>query len=122
MRIMGFSKRWAKLQQPRFTTFRVTRKNKDWFISEIVQIVYKPRSPHREILGKAQIINKETRLVPYGTGNQSSIRRITEDEAKADGFVSLFEMKEFLRGKHGDDKLKDEPINKLTLIWLGNKT
>ena len=30
MRIISFSVMWPKLQQPRFTTFRFPRKDKDW--------------------------------------------------------------------------------------------
>jgi len=30
MRILGFSKKWDKLKDPEFTTFRFERKDKDW--------------------------------------------------------------------------------------------
>jgi len=57
MRILGFSKKWAKLNNKLlFTTFRFPRKDKDWEIEEVVQIVYKPRSKEREPLGIARII------------------------------------------------------------------
>ncbi len=60
MRIIGFSKKWSKLSQPTFTTFRVERKDKDWFTGESVRVVVQPRTKGREPLGIAQIINKET--------------------------------------------------------------
>lgn len=60
MRILGFSQKWHKLNNGiLFTTFRFPRKDKDWEIEEVVQIVYKPRSKQREPLGIARIIRKE---------------------------------------------------------------
>lgn len=54
MRILGFSKHWAKLDNPEFTTFRFPRKDKDWQIGETVKIVIKPRSKGGgELLGLA---------------------------------------------------------------------
>lgn len=113
MRILSFSKKWDKLQQPEFTTFRFLRKDKDWFIGETVQVYYKNRSPQREKIGEAEITNKELRKIatayePY---------RPTEEEAKADGFASLFEMNTWFRETHGS-RIFEEPINKLTLKWV----
>lgn len=60
MRILGFNQKGGKLNNNiMFTTFRFPRKDKDWEVEEVVQVVYKPRSPKREILGIARIIRKE---------------------------------------------------------------
>ena len=63
MRILGFSKKYGKLSKPwyardihTFTTFRYPRRDRDWEVEEIVQVVYKPRSKEREPLGIARII------------------------------------------------------------------
>uniref|UniRef100_A0A6H1ZSF8 Uncharacterized protein n=1 Tax=viral metagenome TaxID=1070528 RepID=A0A6H1ZSF8_9ZZZZ len=104
MRILGYSKRWDKLKKPVHTTFRYARKDKDWFESEIVQEVYKPRSKEREILQIATVVNKEPKL----------LADITHEEAVEDGFINLFQMFEWLSLNHkGKDMFK--PINKLTL-------
>ncbi len=70
---------------------------------EVVQIVYKPRTKEREILGVAHIISKE-----YG-----KVEEITEDEAKRDGFSSALEMWLWLKKPNGNDL-----IHKLTLRWV----
>ena len=105
MRIMGFSKKWDKLTNPEFTTFRFPRKDRDWAENEVVQIVYKPRSKDREILGIAQVMRKETR----------QFADITHEEAVEDGFINLHQMFEFL-SKNSNKWL--QPINKLILRWL----
>ena len=105
MRIMGFSKKWDKLTNPEFTTFRFPRKDRDWAENEVVQIVYKPRSKDREILGIAQVMRKETR----------QLADITHEEAVEDGFINLHQMFEFL-SKNSNKWL--QPINKLILRWL----
>ena len=61
MRIISFTEKWSKLEQPIFTTFRYPRIDRDWQIGEMVQVFYKNRSPKREKLGVAQIIGKEPR-------------------------------------------------------------
>lgn len=106
MRILGFSKKWDKLEQPKFTTFRFTRRDRDWEKGEQVQIVFKPRSKDREILGIADIINKEYK----------SINEITEREAQLDGFYDHYEMWRFL--KYPD---MDTIIHKLTLRWINKR-
>ena len=103
MRILGFSKKWDKLNDIEFTTFRFTRRDNDWYGGEVVQIVYKPRTKEREILGVAHIISKE-----YG-----KVEEITEDEAKRDGFSSALEMWLWLKKPNGNDL-----IHKLTLRWV----
>ena len=102
MRILGFSKKWDKLSDIEFTTFRFPRKDRDWSAGEKVQVVFKPRSKEREPLGIARIIFKEFRF-PLA---------ITGDEAIKDGFNNALEMWLFLKKPKNDT-----PINKLTLRW-----
>ena len=102
MRILGFSKKWNKLNDIEFTTFRFPRKDRDWFAREEVQVVFKPRSKEREPLGVAIIISLESVI----------IKDITEFEAAWDGFNNALEMWCFLGKPRGD-----ESINKLTLRW-----
>jgi len=122
MRIIGFSKKWGKLRQPIFTTFRFPRKDKDWQRREIVQVVYLPRSPRREILGIAEIISIEPRCMAWH-GSKLVETRITNKEANADGFPDeenkkgYFLMWEWLFGIYGGYRLMSEAINKLTLKW-----
>ena len=107
MRIISFSKKWPKLQQPEFTTFRYTRKDKDWYAYEVVQVYYKNRSPQRERLGIAKIKDKEPKL----------LADITHEEAVGEGCVNLYAMFEWLEKNHnGRDMF--QPINKLTLRWV----
>ncbi|KKN74755.1 hypothetical protein LCGC14_0387970 [marine sediment metagenome] len=103
MRILGFSKKWPKLNDIEFTTFRFTRKDRDWLAGENVQIVYKPRSKEREILGVARIKEKEF----------LKVWDITEYEAVVDGFNNALEMWQWLGKPKGYKR-----INKLTLRWL----
>ena len=103
MRIIGFSKKWGKLNDIKFTTFRFPRKDRDWAEGEEVQIVFKPRSKEREPLGIARIIFKERR----------TIRTITEEEAIKDGFCNSLAMWLWL-GKPS----MAQGINKLTLSWV----
>lgn len=123
MRIMGYSKKWDKLQHPEFTTFRFKRKDKDWGLNETVQVVYKPRSKEREILGIAQIIKKEPKAMAL-YGDKTGVTHITDEEAIADGFSDTevkhgyFYMWEFLWDYYGGERLLNEPMNKLTLKWI----
>ncbi len=107
MRILGVTEKWAKLNQPEWTTFRLPRKDKDWQEEEEVQVVYRPRSKQREYLGKAKIVSRELR---------TSIG-LSEIEAIADGFPSCLAMWLWLKEAHKGIKMTD-PINKLTLRWL----
>jgi len=120
VRIISFSKRWDKLQQPEFTTFRFPRKDadrgRDWKLGERVQVYYKSRSPEREFLGEAEITNKELRKI--GTAHEQC--RPTEEEAIADGFPSLIGFNEYFRDTYGS-RIFEEPINKLTLRWRGEE-
>ena len=108
MRILGFSKKWAKLQNDTFTTFRYRRKDadkgRDWHNGEVLKIVYHPRHEH-EHLGIAQVISKETK----------QCQMITEDEARADGFEDVGDMIDFL---NPPEPCGMQLINKLTLKWI----
>ena len=131
MRILGFSKEWGKLNNDiLFTTFRFPRKDRDWEVEEVVQVVYKPRSKEREVLGIARIIRKEPKDLAkrwcYYTGGYSLPNTpdpITPDEAEEDGFTGMHgggdteKMRQFFIDTYGYSKCK-EPINKLTLYWL----
>ena len=72
MRILGFSEKWAKLLEGTFTTFRLERRDTDWQVGEVVQVVYKPRRKGGgEKLGVAKIVDKARRylehpLIPRG--------------------------------------------------------
>lgn len=112
MRILGFSKKWDKLKQTEFTTFRFPRKDKDWQIGEQVQIVYKPRSKERELLGIATIVNKEPKLV--FSGNDPTLA-IGDQAAREDGFISISDMQTWMWARYPFKRLWSEPMNKLTL-------
>jgi len=108
MRVLGFSKKWPKLQQDEFTTFRLTRLDRDWEWGERVQIVYHARSKDREVLGVADIIRKE----------QVWIDDINDFEAQLDGFPGgAKEMIGWLNKAHDPARLDHEPLSKLTLRW-----
>ena len=111
MRILGFSKKWEKLSQPEFTTFRFPRRDRDWEIGEVVQVYYKNRTPQREKLGEAEIIQKKLKL----TGDATS--DITDSEAQADGFSDVRDMENWIMKAHGIRAIF-RPINKLTLKRL----
>lgn len=131
MRILGFSRKWDKLKNDTFTTFRFKRRDTDWQVSEIVRVVYKPRSKGGgEFLGIAKIIDKSKRSVGK-YGDQTGELLITDDEAMADGFPGyenkygiwtkpIFQMWEFLWDAYGAERLLNEPINKLTLRKVGD--
>ena len=107
MRILGFSKKWSKLNGDTFTTFRFPRKDKDWQTGEHVQIVFKPRIKEREVLGEAYILSKDKRWV----------RDISTKEAIIDGFDLSFEAKVWFMDTYGE-RVDEEPMNKLTLKWI----
>jgi hypothetical protein len=110
MRILSFTKKWDKLKQSEFTTFRFERKDsdrgRDWHLNETVQLYYHNRCKDREFLGIAKIINKFAEW----TGD------ITEEEAIADGFPGgIKEMRDWLEKAHHCAINWTTPINKLTL-------
>ena len=119
MRILPVTEKWPKLKQPRWTTFRLERKDKDWQVGEIVQVVYQPRRKGGgEKLGIAKIVDKETRYLelPAIIKAMNHYQRAV-DEAKEDGFNSYDEMWEWLWAHHGKDLFK-RLLNKLTLEWV----
>ncbi len=128
MRILGFSKKWGKLNSEiLFTTFRFPRKDKDWQTEELVQVVYKPRSKEREPLGIARIIRKQpkdlNKQFSYFSYQLNTPDVITPDEAEKDGFTGMHgggdteKMRQFIIDTYGYSKCK-EPINKLILYWI----
>jgi hypothetical protein len=132
MRIIGFTKKWGKLNNDLFfTTYRFPRKDKDWGIEEIVQCVYKPRSKEREVLGIARIIRKQPKdlnkqyhyLVTVFGGYKNTPDIITPEEAENDGFTGMHgggdteKMRKFFIDTYGYSACEN-PINKLTLYWI----
>ena len=123
MRILGFSKKWPKLQKDVFTTFRFPRKLHDPDVGDVVQIVYKPRSKGREILGLAEITHKELRWVMNATdeavkhyGDYFAVGVVTEQEAILDGFQDREDMIKWIRNTYRSRQAV-EPMNKFTLRW-----
>lgn len=131
MRILGVSQKWPKLKKEIFTTFRFPRKDKDWQVEEIIQIVYKPRSKEREILGEARIIRKEPKdlnkrwsYYPSSGSSPNTPDMITPNEAKEDGFTGMHgggdieKMQQYFIDTYGYSRCCKELINKLTLYWI----
>ncbi len=129
MRILGFSKKWYKLNtEIIFTTFRFPRKDRDWEVEELVQIVYKPRSKEREILGIARIIRKQEKDLRKNWSYFPSARcpntpdMITPEDAEEDGFTGMhgggdiLKMMKFFYETYG--YVRDKKMNKLTLYWV----
>ena len=129
MRVLGFSKKWGKLNNDKilFTTFRFPRKDRDWEVKEVVQIVYKPRSKEREPLGIARIIRKQEKDLGKKYYNFGSVDKspdvVTPYDAEDDGFTGMHgggdieKMRQFFIDTYGYSKC-EEPINKLTLYWI----
>ena len=108
MRELNFTRKWPKLSQPSFTTFRFPRQDKDWEIGETIRIVYKARTRGRETLGEAIIVNKEKR---YLAG-------ITSEEAIEDGFPEgLAQMQRWLLSVYDAVQVRNL-LHKLTLEWV----
>jgi len=108
MRILGVSEKWDKLRQPRWTTFRFSRRDTDWRVGEIVQVWFRPRSKKkRRFLGTAKIIEKVSRFM----------MDLTEGEVREDGFDNLDAMLAWLRKRY-DGRIYTHPMNKLTLAWV----
>lgn len=122
MRILGFTKKWDKLSQPEFTTFRYPRGDYDWYVGEQVKVVLQPRRKGGgEFLGIVEITNKERREFDkeYFDLAQDGIPMITDAEAIADGFMGVDDMVNWLEKTYG--RLDFMPrMNKLTLKWLGD--
>lgn len=131
MRILGFKEKWAKLDRKiLFTTFRFPRKDKDWQVEEVIQVVYKPRSKEREVLGVARIIRKQVKDLnkQWSYYPRPSFPNtpdmITPEEAKDDGFVGMHgggdleKMHRFFVDNYGYSRCREENINRLTLYWI----
>ncbi len=111
MRILSFSEKFPKLQQPVFTTFRYPY----WRVGETVQVFYKSRSPEREKLGIAEIVSIEHReLDPRFDYEGRPL--VTEAEAIADGFASRADMVLYMQKQYGRNFLSC--LDKLTLRWV----
>lgn len=131
MRILGFSKKWGKLNnQILFTTFRYPRRDKDWQVEEVVQVVYKPRTKIREPLGIARIIRKEEKntgkdwkYYPFPS-SPNTPDMITPVEAREDGFTGMHGggdikgLLKWLRESAGMRYYREPIVNKLTLYWI----
>lgn len=118
MRILGVSKKWPKLKQPYFTTFRFKRKDKDWEVKEVVQIVYKPRRKGGgEKLGVARINSKESRWVMNSAVPIEEGLTVNYLEATSDGFSDVESMVSWVSHAYQARNFK-EPMNKLTLRWV----
>jgi len=130
MRILGFSKKWDKLNNEiLFSTFRFPRKDRDWQVEEVVQVTYKPRSKEREILGIARIIRKQEKDLDkkfYGFGNICKDPDvITPLDARRDGFSGMRgggdikKLFDFLRSTSTYEQFyRVAKVNKLTLYWI----
>jgi len=113
MRILGVSKKWDKLKEDTFTTFRFARKDKDWYEGEFVQVFYKPRSKEREFLGIAKIVKKESRWFGARIGHPDYI---SNTEARIDGFEDFTQMQIWFAEQYSI-RIHTESINRLTLEW-----
>ena len=121
IKIMSFDKRWPKLQQPEFTTFRHQRGDRAWEIGEYVWVFYKARSKARELLGIAEIIGKELReLDSFFTDGKRikplDVPLVTDAEAIADGFQNREGMVSYLEKREGSNYIS--LLHKLTLRWV----
>jgi len=114
MRILPVIQKWPKLKKPQWTTFRLSRRDKDWQVGEVVQVVYRQRTPQREVLGVAEIVAKAPRGFRLTSGANSLI---AEREAREDGFNNTEEMEHWMLKAHGS-RVRTEPLNKLTLRWV----
>ena len=107
MRIMGFTKKWPKLYQPEFTTFRFPRKDRPWAVGEMVQTVYHPRGKDREVICHATIITIEP----------ANLASLTEADAIADGFESAAGMIDWMERTYPDGDFNK--MIKITLRRIG---
>lgn len=114
MRIISFSKKWDKLNQPVFTTFGLPRKDaalgRDWHENEKVQVYYHNRCKDREFMGYAVIKELEKTIVGI----------IDDEQAIEDGFANWHEMYDWLCKAHGGVVTLNTIINKLTITWDKN--
>ncbi len=116
MRILSFCKKWDKLNKDEFTTFRYPRADKNWYVGEMVQVFYKNRSPNREYLFNAQIIDIQTRELDPHFAKRQQIPLLTDKEANEDGFPSRIDMAEYMAKQYGLDYISK--FMKMTLRKL----
>jgi hypothetical protein len=113
---------WPKLKAVGFTTFRFERKDKDWQKNETVQVVFQPRSKNRRILGTAIIVAKDQRCTAsyWIRHSRPAMPVIANVEAVLDGFKNAAGMEGWLAKTYGN-RPGDEPMNKLSLIWVNRE-
>ena len=120
MRVLGFSKRWQKLSNPEFSTFRYPRMDRDWGVGEVVQVVIQPRRKGGgDKLGCAEIINNEVRELDaqyFEMVKGDCPPLVTDVEAQADGFAGLDDMITWMEKTYGRLDWMSR-MNKLTLTW-----
>lgn len=119
MRIISFEEYWPKLHDARFTTFRFTRRDRDWEQGEQVQVVVNTRSKNRQPLGIAKISDK---IPGYAFPQDIEFcsfpcHAIELREAIVDGFENRRSMHDHFVVRYGK-KLLEEPLNKLVLMWI----
>lgn len=117
MRILGFSRiDWQnfdthgpKMVALKFSTWRWARRDTDWYMGELVQVVLKPRSNERVVLGTAGLSSVQPR----------ELYSITDEEARADGFGQSWELRSYLSTERYRRKLKyGHTLNKIVVEWL----
>ena len=118
MRIISFTEYWVnlvlnvpKLETDQFSTWRFTRRDKDYFVGEKLQVWFRQRSPKRKFLFNAEVVSK----TPRQLFDKNETLNISWAEAKVDGFESPEIMFHFLVKAHGEQRVKTEPINILFL-------
>ena len=117
MRVLGFSKLWLQLAQPTFTTFRYPRRDKDWCAGEQIQIVFDKRGSDHSILGIAEIVKVNPRCLAMHKCN-CGYRKISDGEAKIDGFKSKYAMWHWWEETYKDtDRWPDYHPNRISLVW-----
>ena len=115
MRILGFNKKWDKLNNIEFTTFRFPRKDKDWQAGEVVQIVVQPRRKGGgDKLGNARILEKEQKWIVNWFSGECGV---SEDEAQTDGFLNRYDMLHWLEKTYGTRHYYNT-MNILLLRWV----
>jgi hypothetical protein len=99
-----------KLDQPSFSTFRLSRKDKDWQLSENVKVILNPRSAGKKVLGTAVITSRE-RINHYS--------EVTDEMVLQDGFESKAIFEGWWKRTHG--KRAEESFFRLVLTWVSRE-
>jgi hypothetical protein len=122
MQQLGFTKDWpyynresygsprpygAKLEYASFTTFRWPRLDgRDMQVGQLVQVVMRPRSKERELLGLALVVSAE----------QIRLDNINDAMANEDGFEAGYKLRWWLKE---DPRSKDSPLVwRYRLVWI----